>query len=395
MPSLVKTFFSLVAIAAIAFFAVIQPASSHETRPGIVDLTIQPDGKIEARYRFNFQEIIDQFADKKEVGKIVGGDLNASARSDTELAALTDLFAGVKDDFVNGISIRADGRKIKLELQEVIIPARVQPGEARIGIAILSATLPGGVKALTWQNEKKLSNVVLRVKGGSKKTGNDAAAGEGSGQKSFVFAGVVKAGEVSKPIDVENLVTVSRLDVFLQYVGLGIEHIVPKGLDHILFVVGLFLLSTRLSSLLWQISAFTLAHTITLGLAMGGFVTVPAAIVEPLIAASIVYVAVENIMTSKLHRWRPVIVFLFGLLHGLGFAGVLLEIGLAPANFLVGLIGFNIGVELGQLTVIAACFLLVGLWFRDKPWYRSRITTPASVVIAVIASWWFIERTFL
>ena len=169
----------------------------------------------------------------------------------------------------------------------------------------------------------------------------------------------------------------------------------PKGLDHILFVVGLFLLSTKLGSLLWQVTAFTLAHTVTLALGILGYVSISPAIVEPLIALSIVYVAVENIMTDKLHRWRPVIVFCFGLLHGLGFAGVLQEIGLSSTHFVTGLIAFNVGVELGQLTVIAICFLAVGFWFGSKLWYRRLITTPASIGIAVIASWWVFERVFL
>ncbi|HHG89479.1 MAG TPA: HupE/UreJ family protein, partial [Devosia sp.] len=122
---------------------------------------------------------------------------------------------------------------------------------------------------------------------------------------------------------------------------------------------------------------------------------VPPAIVEPLIALSITYVCVENILTRKLTRWRPAVVFGFGLLHGLGFAGVLQEIGLAPDQFVTGLISFNIGVELGQLSIIAICFALVGIWFRNKSWYRAVVVVPASLVIGTIGAWWFIERVFL
>ncbi len=102
------------------------------------------------------------------------------------------------------------------------------------------------------------------------------------------------------------------------YVPVGFDHIVPKGLDHILFVLGLFFLSTRLGPLLWQVSAFTLAHTVTLALGALGYVNLPPSVVEPVIAASIVFVAVENIVSQGLNPWRPVIVFGFGLLHGLG-----------------------------------------------------------------------------
>jgi hypothetical protein len=122
---------------------------------------------------------------------------------------------------------------------------------------------------------------------------------------------------------------------------------------------------------------------------------VPASIVEPLIAASITYVAIENIFTSGLTRWRPFIIFGFGLLHGLGFASVLGEIGLPDGQFVPALIGFNVGVELGQITVISLAFIAVGAWFRHKPWYRARISLPASGLIAAVGAWWFFERVFL
>ena len=191
------------------------------------------------------------------------------------------------------------------------------------------------------------------------------------------------------------LTTPSTWQQFINYIQVGFVHIIPKGLDHILFVVGLFLLSTQLRPLLIQITSFTLAHSVTLALSIYGIVSVPSSIVEPLIAASIIYVCIENIFAEKLSRWRPLIIFLFGLLHGLGFASVLKEIGLASDNFATSLIAFNVGVELGQLSVIAACFLLVGIWFRHKPWYRQRITIPASVLIAIIAGFWLVERTLL
>jgi hypothetical protein len=126
-----------------------------------------------------------------------------------------------------------------------------------------------------------------------------------------------------------------------------------------------------------------------------GLVTVPATIVEPLIAASIVFVAVENIASPKLHAWRPAVVFGFGLLHGLGFASVLGEFGLPQGQFIPALIGFNIGVELGQLTVIAIMILTLGLWFGSQSWFRTRIAVPASALIGLIGAWWCVERTLL
>ena len=183
----------------------------------------------------------------------------------------------------------------------------------------------------------------------------------------------------------------TRMEIVRQYLWLGYTHIVPKGLDHILFVIGLFLLSPRLKTLLLQVTAFTIAHSITLGLSMYGIVSLPPRVVEPLIALSIAYVAIENLLTRELKPWRVALVFMFGLLHGLGFAGVLRALGLPRAEFLTALLTFNAGVEIGQLTIIATAWLLVGA-FMERRWYRKAITVPASSVIALVAIYWTVTR---
>lgn len=187
---------------------------------------------------------------------------------------------------------------------------------------------------------------------------------------------------------------IPRTEIGMIYLKLGFTHIVPLGLDHILFVVCLYLLNPKLKTVLWQATAFTVAHSITLGLAMYGYISPPSNIVEPLIALSIFYVAVENILTDKLKPTRVIVVFLFGLLHGMGFAGVLTELGLPDKEFVTALVTFNVGVELGQISVILVCFVLVGVWFSKKTWYHNRVVVPASAVIAAIAFYWTITRTF-
>lgn len=186
----------------------------------------------------------------------------------------------------------------------------------------------------------------------------------------------------------------SRLGVAFEYARLGFAHILPKGVDHILFVLGLFLLSSAWRPLLMQVTAFTIAHSLTLALSMYGIVRLPSEIVEPLIALSIAIVAIENIATAKLHVWRSAIVFAFGLLHGLGFAGVLTELGLPRSEFATALIAFNVGVELGQLSVIACAFLLIG-WWRKRSWYRPYVTIPLSVIIAALGLYAAVQRAFL
>ena len=178
------------------------------------------------------------------------------------------------------------------------------------------------------------------------------------------------------------------------YLKLGYQHIIPQGFDHILFVLSLFLLSPRLKPVLWQATAFTVAHSITLGLAMYHVITPPARIVEPVIALSIMYVALENIFSAKLKPSRVGVVSLFGLVHGMGFAGALGRLGLPQNSYLTSLVMFNAGVELGQVTIILLAYFLLGKWFGDKPYYRRYIVVPLSVGIALVAGFWTIQRLF-
>jgi len=194
--------------------------------------------------------------------------------------------------------------------------------------------------------------------------------------------------------DVEGLSKLSKTEVAGIYLQLGFTHILPLGLDHILFVLSLFLLNPKLKPILWQATAFTVAHTITLGLAIYGVIKPPANIVEPVIALSILYVALENIFSPRLKASRIGIVFLFGLIHGMGFASALTELGLPQNAYFSSLIMFNLGVELGQVMVILAAFLLLGLPFGKKAYYRKRIVIPLSIIIAIIALYWTVERVF-
>lgn len=182
-------------------------------------------------------------------------------------------------------------------------------------------------------------------------------------------------------------------DLFTSYLKLGFEHILPLGLDHILFILSLFFLSSKLKTILWQATAFTLAHSITLGLSMYGYIKPLPAVVEPIIALSIFFVAAENLLTQQLKPGRMAIITLFGLIHGMGFAGALSGIGLPPGRFFSALTAFNLGVELGQITVILIAYFLATKWFSNRVWYRSWIVQPASAGIALLALYWTIERT--
>ena len=192
----------------------------------------------------------------------------------------------------------------------------------------------------------------------------------------------------------KDLSRLSRTEIFWTYLQLGYTHILPLGLDHILFVLSIFFLEPRLKPVLTQATAFTLAHSITLGLAMYGIIRPPTQIVEPVIALSILFVAIENIFSDRLSPWRILIVFGFGLIHGMGFASALTSLGLPKKSFFESLIAFNVGVELGQASVILLAWALVGFWFANRPWYHRRVVIPASVAIGLVAAYWTVQRVF-
>ncbi len=417
------------------------PARAHEVVPAIADME-QVGDTLEFDVRLNIESFI------------AGIDLTDTDDTDTtpqaadydalralEPAALQEQFDAFWPDMAQQITILADGTEITPEL------AAVQFGEVgnvetvRETHLQFTADLPEGTKNVQVGWATEFGTLVLRQQG------VDAP-----------YDGYLEAGDVSDPIALVGGNAASGWETFWDYIPVGFDHIVPKGLDHILFVLGLFFLSTRIAPLLTQVTLFTLAHTITLAAAALGYVTVPGSIVEPLIAASIAYVAIENIFMQRLSPWRPIVIFGFGLLHGLGFASVLAEFGLPQASFIPALIGFNVGVEVGQLAVIAVMFLAVWqairvdrganealqayavygvlsavtialmVWdpagmtalmenpsvvflgpmlmifvlcaasvaLRDQIGaYRRIVTIPASVFIAVIGIYWVIERVFL
>ena len=202
---------------------------------------------------------------------------------------------------------------------------------------------------------------------------------------------VPKGGALATPVDPDALPWSRQLILYLR---LGFHHIVPEGADHILFVLGLFFLGITWRKLLSQTTVFTVAHATTLFLSTYGIFRLPSHYVEPAIAMSIAVIAVENVFRPKLGPERLAIVFGFGLIHGLGFASSLSDVPFPRHDFLIALLGFNFGVDFGQLFVIALAFLAVG-WFRDRPWFRSRIAIPCSLTIAAVGLFWAIQRIVL
>lgn len=199
----------------------------------------------------------------------------------------------------------------------------------------------------------------------------------------------------------------SAVAIFLRFVREGIVHI-WIGYDHILFLVTLLLASVvvvkqkgfvavnhlrpAMINLVTVVTLFTVAHTITLALAMKGWVTLPSRIVESIIALSIIVVALNNIYPF-MRRYIWLLVFVFGLFHGLGFASVLMELALNRESRILGLVGFNVGVEVGQLAIVAVVFPVLFL-LRQRSWYNIAVLKLGSGVIALTGAWWLVSRVF-
>ena len=368
-------------------------ATAHEVVPTIADLTVT-EGTAQLTIRVNVE------------AQLSGIDLDAVADTDNaENAADYDALRALPNaavaervpalvDTWNALPlITAGGAPVALTVDDIAVPDVPNPELARVTDITLSGSVPAGTNVVEVAWPDGAGDLILRQQG-----------------VEDPYTGLISGGGSSGPVSVAGGNAASGWQTFGAYIPVGFDHILPKGLDHILFVLGLFFLSTRLGPLLWQVTAFTLAHTVTLALGALGLVNLPGSIVEPLIAASIVYVAIENIFARGLNRWRPMIVFGFGLLHGLGFASVLGEFGLPDGQFIPALIGFNIGVELGQLTVIALAAIALWLGVRaarmsDLEGQEETITDynvmfrawsmTGSLIIALVAIYWVIERTLL
>ncbi|MEL6783700.1 MAG: HupE/UreJ family protein [Pseudomonadota bacterium] len=364
-------------LACLVLMGAVVSGAAHEIVPSIV--TIQTEGnRINLAIETNLEAQIAGIGPEHD-------DTDEAPQSDRYKAlralsagGLKDAFYEIADEWVAGLGLKIDGTVPSLKIEQMAIPPVGDVDLARSSTIRLTGEVPPGARVLTWAYPRSRGSSVLRI---------ERTAAE-------MEARFFNAGETSDDIALRAPDPRNWVEKAWDYVVVGFTHILPKGLDHILFVLGLFFLSMAWRPLLMQVTAFTIAHSVTLALGLYGVVQISPTIVEPLIALSIVYVAVENIFTRSLQVWRPVIVFLFGLLHGLGFAGILTEIGLPPSDFILGLVAFNVGVEFGQITVLIMAFALVG-WMAAKPWYRARVAIPASLFIAAMGAYWFLERTVL
>lgn len=356
------------------------PTEAHEVRPAVADIQFFSGGEVRLSMEVNLEALLagidpryTNTNDAPEAGRY-------DALRSLNHAQLENEYTKFLPEYVRGISLLIDDAALALKSTGIDIVGQDDSRLSRVSLLHFSGLLPGGAQTARFSYVVKYGNVAVKFR------------------KAEARADTVHwltKGTFSPPYALDqDMQPRSRIETAKTYTLLGFVHIVPKGVDHILFVLGLFLLSVKIGPLLAQVTAFTLAHSITLGLSIYGIISLPALWVEPLIALSIVYIGVENIVRNRNSASRLLVIFLFGLLHGLGFSTVLTEIGLPRSEFVTALLGFNIGVELGQLSVILAAFVLVyASGLANNPRYRQWVIIPGSALISMVGLYWFIQRS--
>ena len=367
------------------------PASADMVRPALVEITAQADGRIILEIRASLEALLTginaQYQNTQDAPQAAEYD----ALRQLSAAQLGQQFASFQPQFLRAIQLTANQQPISLNLDEVQIPPPGYTQVPRISRLSLSGQLPANSQTIQWYYPARFSDNAVRLR----QTDPAADIWHWSEWQ------WLRTDTPSTPFNLHVIAPEPSIwSRLVDYGVTGFRHIIPLGADHILFILGLYLYSTLWRQLIWQVSLFTLAHSLTLGLGVLGWVQLPSEWVEPLIAASIMFVAFENLRpppaTSAINPARNLrrllLVFGFGLLHGLGFADMLQAFGMPAAAYFTALMGFNLGVELGQLAVLAVAFALTG-WLRRQPnHYRRWVVLPGSTLIGLTGLIWTLQR---
>ena len=233
---------------------------AHEIRPAVVTATFTPDNRYEVTIVANIEALLAEIGPTHtDTNESPSANLYNQLRAlpPQDLRARVDAFAA---RWLGGIQIEFDGVKVQPTITSIEIPPAGDLALARISTVTLAGVIPAGTKTFRWRYAPEFGSNVLRVK----RAGDDE-----------LVTSWLKDGAISEPIPLSGAAAKSTFDIFVEYVALGFTHILPKGLDHILFVLGLYLLSTQIKPLLVQVTAFTVAHSITLALGLYGIVRIP------------------------------------------------------------------------------------------------------------------------
>lgn len=380
---LMTGFYLRLFIVFITLFGFSAASLADVVKPALVEINAHTSGEVKIKIRASLEALLTGINAEYKNTKNAPTSEEYDELRIMQADDLMDEFQIFKQEMLKRIFLKADGHAVQLQVEHIEIPEPGYTQVPRISIIELSGQLSRNYKTLQWYYPAKFGDNAVRVR----------QVDEANEKWHWSEWQWLRSDQPSQQFSLEEVFTRQSISkVIYSYITVGFEHIVPRGMDHILFILGIYLLSVHIKPLLWQVTMFTIAHTITLGLSMNGVISLPANIVEPLIALSIAYVGIENIFVKKLHRSRLFLVFGFGLLHGLGFAGVLTDFGMPDEDFITALISFNVGVELGQLAVIAMAFLAFGAFFRARHWYRKMIVIPGSAAISIVGLSWTFQR---
>jgi len=353
---------------------------AHEIKPSIADFTYD-ENYLNVEVRLNAELILS--------------NIDASNISNTNSSPLTEIYDRYRllnkkdlenaileswNDISSNIDIKINNELKKIELIKIDTQDVKNFEISRDTIISFRVLLNRSSENFTFKWIKNYGPIILREN-------NDLKL------EDELVTEYLQSGKESEPIFFNENNFRSMFISFTKFFVLGIQHIIPKGLDHILFIFGLFLFSSSLNKLIKQITIFTIAHSITLIFVSLSLIKINPQIVEPIIALSIVYVGLENIFKNYIKEYmRYVVILFFGLLHGLGFALVLSDIGYRSSKLFLNLISFNIGIEVAQISIILFLYLLIAIKFANNKYYRIVFQIPSSILIASIGLYWFIER---
>mgnify|MGYP001298269454 FL=1 len=353
---------------------------SHEIKPSIADFTYD-ENFLNIKIRLNAELILSNI----DASKI--SNTNSSSLSDIydklrilNKIELEELFKSSWQEISTNIDIKINNETKKINLINIEVEDIKNFEISRDTHIYLQVLLNNNSEYFTFSWIKKYGPIIFR------ENNNDKLEDE-------LITEYLQSGIVSNQFSFNEKNFKNRLNSFIKFFVLGVQHIIPKGLDHILFIFGLFLFSSSLKKLITQITIFTIAHSITLIFVSLSLMKINPQIVEPIIALSIVYVGIENIFKNYLKEYlRYVVILFFGLLHGLGFALVLSDIGYRSSELFLNLISFNIGIEVAQISIVLALYILIALNFAKYKNYRIFFQVPSSILISTIGFYWFLER---
>ena len=364
-------------------FSLVISIQADVVKPALTEISVNTDGSYQIEIRTSIEALLTgingQFKNTKD---------SPNADHYDELRALKpeplqQRFKLFEDEFKDSIKLYFDGEVQNSIISSVVIPEPGYTKVPRTSIITLSGKIDRSISELIWYYPSSFGDQAVRVR-------QVDAVNEKWHWSDWQW---IRTDMNSEPFLLNEVFTKQGIwQVVKTYTVSGYQHILPYGLDHILFIIGLYLFSRKMVPLVWQITMFTVAHSFSLALAMLGIINVSAQIVEPLIAISIAYVAIENIFLNRLNKHRLFIIFGFGLLHGLGFASVLNDFGMPDDDFIKALISFNVGVEIGQLSIVLMMTFFVSIWIKNDKIYRNLIVIPASSAIAIMALVWTWER---